>query len=75
MPALPLRNKQSSLDMTNEAVPHSRKTASVYQMDFKSTSRRDDMIALLYLTVYLLNNGVPWRKNPEGWKREPAKWC
>ena len=30
MPALPIRNKQSSMDMTNDA--HARKAASVYQM-------------------------------------------
>ena len=34
--------------------------SSVHQMDFKTTSRRDDMIALLYLTVYLLNGSLPW---------------
>ena len=34
--------------------------SSVHQMEFKSSSRRDDMIALLYLTVYLLNGTLPW---------------
>ena len=32
MPALPIRNKQGSMDMTNDVAGHSRKTASVYQM-------------------------------------------
>ena len=31
--------------------------SSAYQMDFKTTSRRDDIISLLYLLVYLLNQG------------------
>jgi serine/threonine protein kinase len=34
--------------------------SSMNQMEFKSSSRRDDMIALLYLTVYLLNGTLPW---------------
>ena len=35
-------------------------TASLNHMEFKSTGRRDDMISLLYLVIYLLNKGLPW---------------
>ena len=34
--------------------------ASSNQFEFKSTSRRDDLISLLYLMVYLLNKDLPW---------------
>jgi hypothetical protein len=38
--------------------------ASKYQMEFKRTSRRDDLIALFYLLIYLLNEadlpGLDW---------------
>lgn len=30
--------------------------ASKYQLDFKSTSRRDDLISLCYIMIYLANN-------------------
>lgn len=31
--------------------------SSLHQLKFKTTSRRDDMISLFYLLVYLLKNG------------------
>ena len=37
--------------------------ASKHQMDFKITSRRDDLISLCYLLFYVLNNfGLPGNK-------------
>ena len=36
-------------------------TASVDQMEFRSTSRRDDLKSLVYLAVYLLNRSLPWK--------------
>jgi serine/threonine protein kinase len=35
-------------------------TSSTNLMMFKTTSRRDDMISLLYLIIYLLNQTLPW---------------
>ena len=34
--------------------------ASVHQMDFKKTSRKDDLISLFYLLIYMLNNQSLW---------------
>jgi len=31
--------------------------SSTYQMQFNKTSRRDDMISLAYLIIYIFNNG------------------
>ena len=37
-------------------------TASADQMDFKNTSRRDDLISLVYFGSYLLNGDLPWTR-------------
>jgi serine/threonine protein kinase len=39
--------------------------SSVNQMEFMTTSRRDDMIALCQLILYMLNDGVM-----PGWKKD-----
>ena len=44
---------QSKLDMFRGNIVFS----SVHQMQFNATSRRDDMISLFYLLIYLLKNG------------------
>ena len=34
--------------------------STVRQMSFKMTSRKDDLISLFYLLIYMLNNGNLW---------------
>lgn len=34
-------------------------------MEFRKTSRMDDMVSLFYLMIYLLNNDVLWVGEPD----------
>lgn len=38
---------------------------SSYQLNFTSTSRRDDLISLIYLLVYIINKGKLLDLNPD----------
>ena len=39
----------------------------------QSLSRRDDMLSLLFLTVYLLNGELPWEANTKGLHQEAVE--
>ena len=34
--------------------------ASVHHLDFGATSRRDDLISLFYMLIFILNDGTLW---------------